>query len=91
MTLHRPYDPTGADGDGWVADAYTGGNGDYEFIGALPGDYRISFAASDTGPRQWLRGTVDPDRAAVFKVVAGERTDASATKLSCGPARFRAS
>lgn len=75
VTLHRPYDPTGQDGDGEVAYAYTDGDGNYEFVGALPGDYRISFAGNETGPRQWLRGTIDPARAAVYTVEAGRRTD----------------
>ena len=73
VALHRTYDPTG--GEGEFAWAITDGNGGYEFIGALPGDYRVSFAGTETGPRQWLRGTTDSAQAAVFKVVAGERTD----------------
>ncbi len=84
VTLHRPYDPTGEDGDGSVADVYTGGTGHYEFIGVLPGAYRISFAPTETGPRQWLRGTIDPARATVYRVVAGERTTADDAQLRTG-------
>jgi protocatechuate 3,4-dioxygenase beta subunit len=81
VMLHRPFDSDSQDNDAWLSDTYTDENGDYTFDGALPGDYRVSFTTEDFGPRQWLRGTIDPALAAVFTVAVGERTTADDAQI----------
>jgi protocatechuate 3,4-dioxygenase beta subunit len=86
VMLHRPFDPD-VDTETRVADTYTDSNGDYTFDEVLPGTYRVSFTTEDWGPRQWLHGTVDPARAAVFTVVAGERTTADEAQIRTSTVR----
>lgn len=87
VVLHRPYDADSDNPDEWVTDTYTDENGAYQFAGALPGDYRVSFTTEGDAPRQWLASTINPREAQVYSVAAGAHTTADGGQMGAGAMR----
>lgn len=87
VVLHRPYVEGSDRPDAWVTDTFTDETGAYQFAGALPGDYRISFTTDGDAPRQWLADTINPRRAQLYRVTAGAATTADGRQMRPGVLR----